>query len=155
MEMKLLSAEESKRNAFEGNKWMFLNTLDEKAWREFLSEFNQKVKSETTLEEIKEELWDTVVKFGEPVLLGSGLDEKAREELLSKMIKLREDERKTKDDACIDSSTLNKKTDDKIIKIERDDKSKTSNMIKDTNILKAREGGGKSWKGWTGVKKSN
>ena len=150
-----MSAEESKRNAFEGNKWMFLNTLDEKAWREFLSEFNQKVKSETTLEDFKEELWDTVVKFGEPVLLGSGLDEKAREELLSKMIKLREDERKTKDDACIDSSTLNKKTDDKIIKIERDDKSKTSNMIKDTNILKAREGGGKSWKGWTRVKKSN
>ena len=64
MEMKLLSAEESKRNAFEGNKWMFLNTLDEKAWREFLSEFNQKVKSETTLEDFKEELWDTVVKFG-------------------------------------------------------------------------------------------
>ena len=109
MEMKLLSAEESKRNAFEGNKWMFLDTLDEKAWREFLSEFNQKVKSETTLEDFKEVLWDTEVKFGEPVLLGSGLDEKAREELLSKMIKLREEERKTKDDACIDSSTLNKK----------------------------------------------
>ena len=49
-----------------------------------------------------------MVKFGEPVLLGSGLDEKAREELLSKMIKLREEERKTKDNACIDSSTLNK-----------------------------------------------
>ena len=31
-----------------------------------------------------------------------------------------------------DSSTLNKKT---------DDKNKTSNLIKDTNILKAREGG--------------
>ena len=153
--MKLLSAEESKRNAFEGNKWMFLDTLDEKAWREFLSEFNQKVKSETTLEDFKEVLWDTVVKFGEPVLLGSGLDEKAREELLSKMIKLREEERKTKDDACIDSSTLKKKTDDKMIKIERDDKSKTCNMIKDTNILKAREGAGKSWKGWTGIKKSN
>ena len=29
--MILLSAEESKKNAFEGNKWMFLNTLDEKA----------------------------------------------------------------------------------------------------------------------------
>ena len=45
------------------------------------------------------------------------------------MIKLREEERKTKDDACIDSSTLNKKTDDKMIKVERDDKSKTSYMI--------------------------
>ena len=30
MGMKLLSAEESKRNAFVGKKWMFLNTLDEK-----------------------------------------------------------------------------------------------------------------------------
>ena len=88
--MKLLSAEESKRNAFEGDKWMFLNTLDEKAWREFLSEFDQRVKSETTLEDFKEELWNTVVKFGEPVLMGTGLDEKARMELLSKMIKLRE-----------------------------------------------------------------
>ena len=101
-------------------------------------------KSETTLGDFKDELWDTVVKFGEPVLMDTGLDEKAREELLSKMIKLREEERKTKDDACKDSSTLNKKTGDKMIKIERDDKNKTSNMIKDTNRLKAREGGGKS-----------
>ena len=51
MGMKLLSAEDSKRKAFEGKKWMFLNTLDEKAWREFLSEFDQRVKSETTLED--------------------------------------------------------------------------------------------------------
>ena len=28
----------------------------------------------------KEELWDTVVKFGEPVLMGTGLDEKAIKE---------------------------------------------------------------------------
>ena len=41
-----------------------------------------------------------VVKFGEPVLMGTGLNEKAREEILSKMIKLREKEQKTKDDAC-------------------------------------------------------
>ena len=74
--MKLLNAEESKRNAFEGNKWMFLNTLGEKAWREFLSEIDQRVKSETTLEDFKEELWNTVVKFGEPVLMGTGLDGK-------------------------------------------------------------------------------
>ena len=59
MGMKLLSAEESKRNAFEGNKWMFLITLDEKAWREFLSEFDQRVKSEATLEDFKEVLWNT------------------------------------------------------------------------------------------------
>ena len=72
MGVKLLSAEESKRNTFEGNKWMFLNTLDEKAWREFLSEFNQRVKSGTTLEDFKEELWNPVVKFGEAVLMGTG-----------------------------------------------------------------------------------
>ena len=141
MGMKLLSAEESKRNAFEGNNWMFLNTLDEKVWRDFLSELDQRVKSETTLEDFKEELWNTVVKFGGPVFMGSGLEEKARKELLSKMIKLRETEQETKDDACKDSSTLNKETDDKMIKVERDDKNKTSNMIKDINIPKAREGG--------------
>ena len=79
--------------------------------------------------------------------MGTGLDEKARKELLSKIIKLRETEQKTKDDQCKDSSTLKQKTDDKMIKVEREDKVKTSNMIKDNNILKAREGGGKSWKG--------
>ena len=41
---------------------------------------------------------DTVVKFGEPILMGTGLDGKARKELLDKMIKLRETELKTKDD---------------------------------------------------------
>ena len=109
MGMKLLSAEESKKNAFEGNKWMFLVTLDEKACQEFLSEFDQKVKSETTLEDFKEELWNMVVKFSEPVLMGTGLDEKAREELLSRIIKLREEKRKTKGDACKDNSTLKQK----------------------------------------------
>ena len=78
---------------------------------------------------------------GTSVLMGTGLDEKARKELLSKMIKLRETEQKTKDDECKDSSTLKQKTDDKMIKVEREDKVKTSNMIKDINILKAREGG--------------
>ena len=76
------------------------------------------------------------MKFGEPVLMGTGLDEKAREELLCKMVKLREEEQDTKKDACEDSSTLNKKTDDKMIKAERDDENK--------NILKDRERGGKS-----------
>ena len=61
--MILLSTEESKKNTFEGNKSMFLGTLDEKAWREFLSEFNQETKSETTLDNFKEELWNTVVKL--------------------------------------------------------------------------------------------
>ena len=88
MGMILLSAKESKKNTFEGNKWMFLSTLDVKAWREFLSEFNPKAETEATLESFKEELWDTVVKFGETVLMGTRPDEKARKELLDKMIKL-------------------------------------------------------------------
>ena len=37
MGMILLSAKESKKKAFEGNKSMFLSTLDEKMWLEFLS----------------------------------------------------------------------------------------------------------------------
>ena len=134
---------------------MFLGTLDEKAWREFLSEFNRETESETTLDDFKKELWNTVVKFGEPVLMGTGLDEKARKELLSKMVKLRETRQKIRDDECKDSSTLKQKTDDKIIKVIGEDKLKTSNMIKDINILKVREGGGKSREGWTGTKRSN
>ena len=89
------STEESKKNTFEGNKSMFLGTLNEKAWREFLSELNQKMESEITLDDFKEELWSTVVKYGEPVLMGTGLDEKARKELLNKMVKLRETRQKT------------------------------------------------------------
>ena len=64
MGMILLSAKESKKNTFEGIKWMFLSTLDEKTWLEFLSEFNREAETEATLESFKEELWDTVVKFG-------------------------------------------------------------------------------------------
>ena len=73
MGMILLGAKESKNNTFEGNKWMLLSKLDEKTWLEFLSEFNQKAETEATLESFKE-------------------DKKAREELLHKMIKLRETE---------------------------------------------------------------
>ena len=144
--MILLSAEERQKNTFEVNKNMFLMTLDEKAWRKFLSDFNHETKSETTLENFKEELWNTVVKFGELVLMGTGLDEKARKELLSKTVKLRETRQKTKDDECMDGTTLKKKTDDKIIKVKGEDKIKTSNMIKSIKILKARAGGGKSLK---------
>ena len=155
MGMILLSTEESKKNTFEGNKSTFLEILVEKAWREFLSEFNQGTKSKTTLDNFKEELWNTVVKFGEPLLMGNGLDEKARKELLSNMVRLRETRQKTRDDECKDSSTLKQKTDEKMIKVKGEDKFKTSNMIKSTDILKARAGGGKSWKGRTGIKRSN
>ena len=71
------------------------------------------------------------------------------------MVKLRQTRQKTRDDECKDSSTLKQKTDDKMIKVKREDKLKTSNMIKSTNILKARAGGGKSWKGRTGIRRSN
>ena len=152
MGMILLSAEERQKNTFEGNKDMFLGTLD-KTWRDFLSEFDREMKSETTLDDFKEELWNTVVKFGEPLLIATGLDEKARKEMLSKMVKLRETRRKTKDDECKVGSTLKKKTDDK--KIEVEDKIKTRSMIKSTNILKARAGGGTSWKGRTDTERSN
>ena len=86
-----------------------------------MNEFNQETKSETTLDNFKEELWNTVVKLGEPVLMGSGLAEKARKELLSKMVKLRETRQKTRDDECKDSSTLKQKTDDKMIEVVRED----------------------------------
>ena len=125
------------------------------SWWELLSELNHETKSETTLENLKEELWYTVVKFGETLLIGTGLDKKARKELLSKMVKLRETRQKTKDDECKHGSTLKQKTDDKMIKINEEDKFKTSIMIKSTNILKARAGGGKNWKGRTGTKISN
>ena len=130
MGMILLSAKESKKNAFEGNKWILLSTLDEKMWLEFLSEFNQKEGTDHTLESFKEELWDTVVMFGEPVLMGTGLDEKARKELLDKMIKLRETEQKTKDDERKDSSSLEQQTDNKMIKVRRKEKGSSVNSDK-------------------------
>ena len=151
----LLSAEERENNTFEGNKTMLLGSQDEDAWREFLREFNREVNSEITLDDFKEELWDTVVKFGEPVLMGTGLEEKARGELLKKMVELRKAPLKTKEDECKDSSTLKQKTVNKIIESVRGDKVETSNIIKNTKILKARAGRGKSWKDWMETKRSN
>ena len=104
-----LSAEENEKNTFERNKTMFLGTLDEKTWREFLREFNREMNSEITLDNFKEDLWNTVVKFGEPVLMATGLDEKARGELLHKMVELRRAPPKTKEDECKDSSPLKQK----------------------------------------------
>ena len=123
--MNFLSAEESEKNTFEGNMTMFLGTLDEKAWRDFLREINQETESEITLDSFKEELWNTVVKFGEPVLMATGLDEKARGELLNKMVELRKVPLKTKEDECKDSSTLKQKTVNKIIEGVRGDKVET------------------------------
>ena len=155
MGMIFLSAERREKNTFEGNKDAFLGTLDKDAWQEFLSDFNREVDEDTTLDNFKEERWDTVVKFGEPVLMGTGLEEKARGELLSKMVELRKASRKTREDKCKDSFTPKQKTDNRIIKHIRGDKVGTSNIIKSTNILKARAGGGKSWKGWLETRRSN
>ena len=87
------------------------------------------------------ELWDTVVKYGEPLLIGTGLDERARKELLNKLIELRNSRSKTREEKCEDGSTLKQKTVDKIVDDIKGDKVGTSNMIKSTNILKARAGG--------------
>ena len=68
----LLTDEAREENAFEGNKDMFLRTLDEEAWQSFLDEFNQRVENKVRgVDDFKEELWSTVVKFGEPVLIGT------------------------------------------------------------------------------------
>ena len=123
---------------------MFLNTLDEKAWQDFLSGFNQKVERKVKLDDFKEELWETVVGFGERVLMATGLNEKTRGELLEKMVRLREQKESAEAKSCKDSSTPNEKTENKEIRIDIDDKSKTDNIIKHINILKAREGGVKS-----------
>ena len=152
MRMIFLSAEKREKNTFEGNRDAFLDTLDADAWRRFLSDFNREVDDDTTLDDFKEELWDTVVKFGEPILMGTGLEEKARGELLSKMVELRKSPRKTREDKCKDSSTPKQKTDNKIIEHVRGDKIGTSNIIKSTNILKARAGGRQELKGLDGDK---
>ena len=115
MGMIFLSAEKREKNTFEGNRDAFLGTLDADAWRRFLSDFNREVGEDTTLDDFKEELWDTVVKFGEPILMGTGLEEKARGELLSKMVELRKAPRKIREDKCKDNSTPKQKTDNEII----------------------------------------
>ena len=138
MGMALLNDEAREKITFEGNKDMLLSTLDDEAWQKFLCEFNQRVEDKAKIDDLKEELWSTVVKFGEP---GSGLDEKVRKGLLEKMFGLKKQKQDTGANPCKDISTLNKKTDDGRISVKVDDENKTSNMIKDTNILNAREGG--------------
>ena len=59
MGMVLLTNEVREKNTFEGNKGMFLSTLDEEAWQNFLSEFNQRVEKKTKVDGFKEELWDS------------------------------------------------------------------------------------------------
>ena len=87
-------------------------------------------------------------------LMGTGLEEKARGELLSKMVELRKAPRKTREDKFKDSSTPKQKTDDKINEHVRGDKIETSNIIKSTNILKARAGGRQELEGLDGNKEA-
>ena len=72
------------------------------------------------------------------MLIGTGLDEKGRKGLLEKMIGLRKQKQEAGANPSKDSFTLNKRTDDKNISVEVDDKSKINIMTKNTNILKAR-----------------
>ena len=68
------------------------------------------------------------------------------------MVELRKAPRKTREDKCKDSSTPKQKTDDKIIEHVRGDIVGTSNIIKSTNILKARAGGRQELEGLGGDK---
>ena len=67
------------------------------------------MENKAQLDEFKEELWDTVAKFGEPVLIGIELDEKVKKELLEKIVSLRKQKQNTGANPCKDSATLKKK----------------------------------------------
>ena len=73
------------------------------------------MENKVEVDDSNEELWSTVVKFGEPVLIGTGLDEKGKKGLPEKMIGLRKQKQDIRANPCKDSYTLNKKTDDKRI----------------------------------------
>ena len=88
MGMVLLTDEAREENTFQGNKDMWLITLDDEAWRSLLDEFNERVENKVGVDDFKKELWNKVVKFGEPVLIATGLDEKGRKGLLEKIIRL-------------------------------------------------------------------
>ena len=89
--MVFLSNESKLKNTNEGNKTIILSTLDQEGWQKFLTAVNRKVEKKTNVEAFKEELWDIVMEFGELILIETaGLDKVAREELLNKMIHIRE-----------------------------------------------------------------
>ena len=77
--------------------------------RSFMDEFNQRVENKVRIDAFKKELWNTVLKFGEPVLIATGLDKKRRKGLLEKMIGLRKQKQDAVANPCKNSSTLNKK----------------------------------------------
>ena len=81
-------------------KGTFLNTLEQERSQKSMIGFNRKVERKVDVAEFKEELWDIVVEFGEPFLMGTGLDKEAREELLIKMIHTREPRPSTEPKSC-------------------------------------------------------
>ena len=121
MGMVRLSSEGKEKNTFEGNKTIILDTLDPEGWQEFLSKFNRKVARKMDVAEFKEELWDIVVEFGKPILMTTELDKDAREELLSKMVHMREKRPNTEPK---ERSTLKKKNESKNFKARSKDTDK-------------------------------
>ena len=89
---------------------MFLITLEQKGWLDFLKKFNPKIERKLDVDEFKEELWDTKVEFGESFLMATRLVKKAREELLDKIVHMREPRANTGPKSCKDSSTLKEKS---------------------------------------------
>ena len=114
--MLFLNSDSKENNIFVGNKTIVLNTMDQEEWQKFLTESNQKVDVKVDVEEFKEELWDIVVEFGEPILMGTGLDKEAREEFFCKMFHIRERRPNTELKSYKDSSTLKKKVENKKVK---------------------------------------
>ena len=106
MGMVFMSVDINEKNTFEGIQTKFLSTLDPKVWQKFLTEFSQKVERRVDAEEIKEEKWEIVVEFGEPIPMGTGLDKEAREELISKTILFWETRPNTEPRSCKNSSAL-------------------------------------------------
>ena len=72
--MVFLSNDNKEKNTFERKITMFLSTVDQEKWQNFLMEFNQKMEQKVDVEEFKEEFWDLVVEFGESILMGTRLD---------------------------------------------------------------------------------
>ena len=56
--------------------------------------------------------------------MATGLDEKARGELLEKTVRLRKQKQSTEEKSCKDSTTPNEKTEKNEIRIEYDDRVK-------------------------------
>ena len=86
---------------------------------------NRKVKKKVNVEALKEELWDLVMEFGEFILIETaGLDKVAREELLNKMIHIRETRPNVAPRLNKNSSTVKSKSDSKKAKTKMSKKNK-------------------------------